>query len=93
MKSSIKQKIKERISKIIENNDGILEFDNFRVQLKKSNNCNRTTADLFSNYHFAVFNGNYWLEQAGHGGPLNIWSDENSMINDVICFIFKKRID
>ena len=30
MKSSIKQKIKERISKIIENNDGILEFDNSR---------------------------------------------------------------
>lgn len=59
-------------------------------------------------YHFAVFNGNYWLEQAGHGGPLNIWNDENYMLNDVYnrkdrngnlfyvpesAFIFKKRID
>jgi hypothetical protein len=59
-------------------------------------------------YHFAVFNGIYWLEQAGHGGPLNIWKSQQDMMNDIYrrtnlqgqylyvrnsAFVFKKRID
>ena len=60
-------------------------------------------------YHWAVHNGIYWLEQAGRGGSLNIWNSLNDMIGDVYSrrdpvtgepayvvgshFFFKKRLD
>ena len=60
-------------------------------------------------YHWAVNNGIYWLEQAGRGGPLNIWDSLNDMIEAVYRrldpdtgelayvrgshFFFKKRLD
>ena len=36
-----------------------------------------------TDYHWAVYNGTYWLEQAGHGGPLNIWASLDGMIDDI----------
>ena len=34
-------------------------------------------------YHWAIKNGEYWIEQAGFNGPLNIWVNANSLIEDV----------
>ena len=34
-------------------------------------------------YHWAVLNGVYWLEQAGRGGSLNVWDSLNDMVGDV----------
>jgi hypothetical protein len=36
-----------------------------------------------TDYHWAIFNGTYWLEQAGRGGPLNMWANENDLLADV----------
>ena len=36
-----------------------------------------------TDYHWAIFTGTYWLEQAGRGGPLNIWANEDDLIADV----------
>ena len=36
-----------------------------------------------TDYHRAIFTGTYWLEQAGRGGPLNIWANEDDLIADV----------
>ena len=36
-----------------------------------------------TDYHWAIFTGIYWLEQAGRGGPLNIWANEDDLIADV----------
>ena len=60
-------------------------------------------------YHWAVHNGIYWLEQAGRGGSLNVWDSLNDMMVDVYSrrdpdtgepayvrgshFFFKKRLD
>ena len=60
-------------------------------------------------YHWAVHNGMYWLEQAGRGGNLNVWDSLNDMISDVYSrrdevtdkpayvrnshFFFKKRLE
>lgn len=60
-------------------------------------------------YHWAVHNGMYWLEQAGRGGDLNIWDSLNDMIENVYSrpdkdtgelayvrgshFFFKKRLE
>jgi hypothetical protein len=41
-----------------------------------------------TDYHWAVYNGFYWLEQAGHGGPINVWVSVIDMIDDVY-----KRVD
>jgi hypothetical protein len=60
-----------------------------------------------TDYHFAVNNGMYWLEQAGKEGSLNIWTNVEDMLNDVYSrhnnekpyyvrnshFFFKKRIE
>ena len=57
-------------------------------------------------YHWAVYNGMYKLEQAGHGGPINIWASLDGLLEDVYCcsddggklyvkdshFFFSKRI-
>lgn len=34
-------------------------------------------------YHWAVYNGTYWLEQAGRGGPINIWASVEALLDDV----------
>ena len=34
-------------------------------------------------YHWAVYNGTYWLEQAGSGGPINIWASIEGLVKDV----------
>ncbi|TPX45977.1 hypothetical protein SeLEV6574_g03516 [Synchytrium endobioticum] len=59
-------------------------------------------------YHWAIYNNLYWLEQAGQGGPLNIWSHMNAMIEDIYsrvdehgnrlyalnsAFMFDKRVE
>jgi hypothetical protein len=36
-----------------------------------------------SDYHWAIFTGTYWLEQAGRGGPVNLWATEGDLIADV----------
>ena len=36
-----------------------------------------------TDYHWAIFSGTHWLEQAGRGGPLNIWANEDDLIADV----------
>jgi hypothetical protein len=36
-----------------------------------------------SDYHWAVEHGPYWLEQAGHGGPINVWSSLNEMVDSI----------
>jgi hypothetical protein len=33
--------------------------------------------------HWCAFNGTYWLEQAGHAGPMNVWASQDDMIADV----------
>jgi hypothetical protein len=33
--------------------------------------------------HWAVYNGNYWLEQEGRQGPINVWATVDGMIEDV----------
>ena len=58
-------------------------------------------------YHWAVHNGSYWVEQAGHGGPLQIWATIDDLVRDVYsrtndkgqslyvkdsAFLFNKRI-
>ena len=57
-------------------------------------------------YHRAVYNGMYWLEQAGKGGPINAWASLEGMIDDIYSrgddagkfyvngshFFFSKRI-
>ena len=60
-------------------------------------------------YHWAVNNGVYWLEQAGHGGHLNVWDNLQDMIEHIYTrlddatqmplyvrgshFFFKKRME
>ena len=60
-------------------------------------------------YHWAVNNGIYWLEQAGRGGRLNVWDSLNDMMEAVYSrrdpdtgelayvrgshFFFKKRLE
>lgn len=58
-------------------------------------------------YHWAVYNGTYWLEQAGQGGPINIWASIDGLVEDVYNrgdgdrklyvkdshFFFSKRIE
>lgn len=34
-------------------------------------------------YHWAIFNGLYWIEQAGQGGPIQIWENLDSLVDDV----------
>jgi hypothetical protein len=55
-----------------------------------------------SDYHWAIHNGVYWMEQAGRGGPLNVWDSLNDMIEDIYSrslyvrgshFFFKKRLE
>ena len=36
-----------------------------------------------SDYHWAVEHGPYWLEQACHGGPINVWSSLNEMVDSI----------
>ncbi|GLI63155.1 hypothetical protein VaNZ11_005911, partial [Volvox africanus] len=36
-----------------------------------------------TDYHWAVFNGTYWLEQAGHRGPINVWASLDGMVEDI----------
>jgi hypothetical protein len=36
-----------------------------------------------TDYHWAIFNGTFWLEQAGRGGSLKLWDNENDLIADV----------
>ena len=61
-----------------------------------------------ADYHWAVYNGNYWLEQAGRGGPINVWATSDALIEAVYGrrgpdgtvlyvrdshFFFQKRIE
>ena len=39
-----------------------------------------------TDYHWAIFNGTFWLEQAGRGGSLKLWDNENDLIADVFPF-------
>jgi hypothetical protein len=34
-------------------------------------------------YHWAVYNGTYWLEQAGRAGPINVWASLDGLVEDV----------
>lgn len=34
-------------------------------------------------YHWAVYNATYWLEQAGCGGPINVWAHLDGLLEDV----------
>jgi hypothetical protein len=34
-------------------------------------------------YHWAVYNGVYWLEQAGDGGPINVWATIDGLLENV----------
>jgi hypothetical protein len=36
-----------------------------------------------THYHWAVYNGTYWLEQAGDGGPINVWVSFDGMVDDI----------
>ena len=36
-----------------------------------------------SDYHWAVEHGAYWLEQASHGGPINVWSSLDEMVDSI----------
>ena len=36
-----------------------------------------------TDYHWAAYNGTYWLEQAGRGGPINVWATSECLIEDV----------
>lgn len=36
-----------------------------------------------THYHWAVYNGLYWLEQAGNGGPINVWVSPDGMVDDI----------
>jgi hypothetical protein len=61
-----------------------------------------------SDYHWAVHNGTYWVEQAWHGGPLQIWATVEDLLRDVYgrvnevgqhryvqdsAFFFNKRLE
>lgn len=36
-----------------------------------------------TDYHWAVYNGTYWLEQAGHGGAINLWASLDGLLEAV----------
>lgn len=36
-----------------------------------------------TDYHWAVYNGTFWLEQAGCAGPINVWACLDGMLEDV----------
>ena len=36
-----------------------------------------------TDYHWAIYNGTYWLEQAGHGGAINVWVSLDGLIEAV----------
>jgi hypothetical protein len=33
--------------------------------------------------HWAVYNGSVWVEQASHGGAINVWASSEELIDDV----------
>ena len=45
-----------------------------------------------TDYHWAIFSGTHWLEQAGRGGPLNIWANEDDLIADVYKRVLTWRV-
>lgn len=57
-----------------------------------------------TDYHWAVYNGTYWLEQAGRGGAINVWASLDGLVEAVYKrgdgkyyedgshFFFSKRI-
>jgi len=34
-------------------------------------------------YHWAVYNGTYWLEQDVYGGPINVWESLGGMVHNI----------